>query len=258
MRLREIITEMAPPTNLGPILRELMQVLGDDLPIPEIKIINHTNPTALGLCRWSFGVKPDGTEFCRQNTIIFLEKAILVDEKTLRRVLAHELCHHKDFLTNQVKEFNRLGFNVFRFYAKRNNGHGPEWRKIAEQFNAKYGAGFVNERSDESYVLSSVGKPFLVILEHWQLDGGYSQEEKCFAYSVRLSDKQRKYLQRQRFPWKMFKSTDRDFLRAKLGLKGWSVARNDQMKQKWDNLWNSGTEIDSGNLEKTVNNTGEL
>ena len=258
MRHREIITEMAIPLNVRMLIDELMAILQLNLPGPEIKIVNHINARVLGSCSWRYGKRPILTtsgmvskyvDYCDKNTIVILEKAILGDDKTLRRVLAHELCHHAQNLINDTEDFNNMGFDTFRFRQKFKDGHGAEWREYASIFNAKYGADFVTKFSDQSYVLAPNEKPFYVVLEPWHSLGKIYK--RCYAYTVRPSEKQKKYLQNQYEPWKMFKTTDQDFLGAKLGAQGWSsVGEIGEKFDKWNDLWNNGEVIASGNLKE--------
>jgi hypothetical protein len=241
MNLKEI--KSAPPTQLAPILRELMQLMPPDIPEPLIKIVNHIKPKALGTCTWKFVKRKDGTSYCWDTTVIELEKVILGHEETLRRVLAHELAHHEDNLVNNAEEFKKMGFDSFKLSRRFNrDDHGPSWQAIANRFNQKYGKNFVTIASDKTYVLEKSDKPFLVALEQYRGD-------RWFAYTVRLGPKQQKYLERQYSPWKLIKTTDGDFLKAKLGERGWSVAKG-PMIHKWDDLWNNGEVVSSGNLGK--------
>ena len=90
------------------------------------------------------------------------------DENTLRRVLAHELCHHADSLVNGIKELQRyegmgtVGYKMF-VRNQKGTGHGPSWKLYADKYNAKYGGDFVTEHSDESYVQDkSPVKPYWI------------------------------------------------------------------------------------------------
>jgi hypothetical protein len=272
MRHQEIITEMAVPPNVKTLLDELMPFLQPNLSYPEIKIVNHTNPKALAVCQWTYAIigrddfkMPDkekylisGKLYCGRNTTISIEKSVIGDENTLRRVLAHELCHHEDSLINDTEDFFKLGFNAYAMRLKYEDFHGAEWREIASRFNAKYGNGFVSKYSDQSYVQSSNEKPFFVVLEPW-LTRERKIYQRLYAYTVRPSEKQKTYLQRQYEPWKMFKITDQAFLGAKLGVQGWSsVGEMGEKFDKWNDLWENGEVVASANLEKLVNTEGEL
>ena len=63
-----------------------------NLPIPRIKIVD--SMTAKWLGRDVYDPKVD-----KSNTTMEIQKSILNDEKTLDRVLCHELIHHWDFVT---------------------------------------------------------------------------------------------------------------------------------------------------------------
>jgi hypothetical protein len=244
MRLHEIIFESKPPSHIEPILHELMKVLPSTLPSPEIKIMNHTNPSAYGTCAWRYG-RTNEKDWYDKNTIIHLEKCILNDDKTLKRILAHELSHSADYLINNIAEIDKVG--VKTFYARRKilrpDGHGSSWQAFADKFNAKYGKDFVTRKSDESYIADeTITKPFFVVLSKFF-------NKHYFSFSLRLSEKQKLYIDRNYSPWKLYMITDRDFMMAPIG-KGWADAEKRGLLPKWEALWNSGTEKLSGNLEE--------
>lgn len=113
--------------------------LADDLqlPVPEIKIRNNVNSKALGRCLWRRGSK---------NTTIELQKSIVDNEKTLERVLIHELIHHYVFLTGQND----------------GDGHSGAWKQKAEELNKIFGPGYISQTSDESYEKN--GKEYYIVI----------------------------------------------------------------------------------------------
>src|SRR5208282_6822687 len=88
------------------VMDELFPVLGGDLPKPELTMVNQPRAGWLGMNNWRIFINGGGIGW-GSNTTIKLQKYILNDENTLRRIIAHELCHHADSLVNGVKELER-------------------------------------------------------------------------------------------------------------------------------------------------------
>ena len=82
------------------IMHEMMPVLGTQLPDPELKIVNSPRSGFLGQDVWGIGIDQTRGIYGKDNTTIHLQRSILNDENTLRRILAHELAHHADNLVN--------------------------------------------------------------------------------------------------------------------------------------------------------------
>jgi hypothetical protein len=135
---------------------EFMSILKPGLPQPKLKVVNEQNDW-LGHTDWDYG-EENGIVFFDPTTTISLQKKIMKDERTMRRVLAHELCHHEDFLVNEAPKLEKLGFAAFEKQKSEAEGHGTEWKKIAARFNAKYGEDFITEESDQDYVIDKAAK----------------------------------------------------------------------------------------------------
>jgi len=180
-----------------------------NLPMPAFKVVRHTNPKWNGRCIYRLG---------GSNSTIELQKRILGDDKTLDRILAHELIHHADFLLNLKNESAR--------YARSRDGHGKFFREAAERVNAVMGKDYVTEKSDATYVAEDKLVDFYVLIEpHPGKSGQY-----MFAKALRPSSKQQEYIARHVADRgaKLIKSKDRKFLEgvADIG-KNWSVPRDE-------------------------------
>lgn len=151
------------------MLKKYFHELGS-FPVPKIEIVNNPSSPWLGRCIYNSKNK--------SNTTIKIQKAILGDEKTMQRILAHELVHHVDFLTNWADK-------NLKFYSR--DGHGEFFRKWAAKINAIEGADFVTEKSDESFILS-LDKEFYILI--------YKNDNNQFVYqwSFRPSSKQKKFI----------------------------------------------------------------
>jgi GNAT superfamily N-acetyltransferase len=234
------------PIDMGHIhhiVNELMPVLKSGLPTPEIKVINQKGNT-LGRCVWKYGYSPKTKEsFCDDNTIIELQTRILGDESTLRRIISHELVHHEDFLVNEAPKLKKVGYHTYMMLNRGYNGHGTEFKKIANRFNAKYGENYVTEFSDKDMVIDdSVSKPFFVLIEKYN-------DKLMWQQASRLSPKAKGYLTdyangKSTYPNKLFMSTEPYLLKGAPMVKygGYSVPSKDHI-ELLTKLWDSGEDI---------------
>jgi GNAT superfamily N-acetyltransferase len=205
-----------------------------------------TKENTLGECLWRSGIK-DGVSWSEDNTTISIQKSILGDETTLRRIVAHELCHHEDFLVNVKPEFDRMGFHTYKMYKgiRRDDGHGAPWQAIAARFNAKYGTNFVTKTSDQDMVIDrSVTKPYFVLIQN---ENGKLGWQQC----SRIGDKQKKYLysvsQGQYphvYPVKLVKTTNPMFMNGPI-IGGYGRVRpgTEEKRVALQELWDTGENL---------------
>jgi GNAT superfamily N-acetyltransferase len=222
----------AKPSDIAkvqPILQEFMHFLAPGLPLPHIQVVDNLKARWLGRCKWD-PLMDDTT------TTIELQRSILNDDKTLRRVIAHELCHHDWYLTYWRKLHPR-DQRTLKF-RDRDIGHGDEWKKRTDAFNAAFGAGFVTPKSDETYVLEENTKEFYVLIMDYYGNGNMW----AYAISARLSPKQRQKVDEcvAGGRGKLFLTTDKDFIGAAEINKGWSRATGTNL-EKVLKLWREGT-----------------
>ena len=132
------LLEEASLSDLTALGRKFLKLYfkDDNLPLPEFKIRNNVSAKWLGMTKWLRG---------SSNTTIEIQKSILDDEKTLARVLIHELVHHWVFMTNPAE-----------------HGHNGPWKVKAEELNKTLGAGYISQTSDESYVKN--GKEYFLVI----------------------------------------------------------------------------------------------
>lgn len=169
------------------VVAELLPMLGNNLPTPKIKIVNSPRSGWLGRDSWRSTFK-DGQTSWDETTEIEVQRSAIGDENTLRRVLAHELCHHADSLVNDLGELKKYGFHAYRKLLKMKDMHGAGWKAFANIFNAKFGADFVTPKSDASYAVEHVNlRPYNMLL--WK-----SGEKIYFCVSSRITPKIRKYV----------------------------------------------------------------
>lgn len=153
---------------------EFLPKLHGKLPMPRFEIVdNHQSPW-LGRCTWQPG---------EPNTVIEIQRNIFGDEKTLRRVVAHELCHHCDYLTNELTAFEKDP-KSFSVHEKYRDGHGPSFHKIAAMLNSVYGKNFVVDKSDAAMNLEQVADYMVLLMRdkggriYWAVSEHPTEEQK--------------------------------------------------------------------------------
>ena len=215
-------------TNVSDLKRIAVEILNKffpDLEPPKFKIVHNTIPKWLGRCV----TKRVNGEL---TTIIEIQKGILNDEKTLHRVLAHELIHyylHTD-KERMDKEFK------WKKYRLSSNPHGKEFKDLADKMNAVYGEDYVTDISNLSYVVESTKEFYIIIEPHTDKKLGVTK-------SVRPSREQKREIENRIENKKahVFKSKDESFYNVadikKYG--GYSVFKDEDMQNKLTEMYNS-------------------
>lgn len=120
------------------------------LPRPIIKLRDNLGSKWLGRCTYRLS-SPD-------TTVIEIQKAILAHERTLERVVAHEMIHHVEALTMTPEERRMLQLGV------KPQGHGSDFLAHASKINAVMGNNFVTVKSDQEYVIENTKKKEFYLL----------------------------------------------------------------------------------------------
>jgi len=123
-------------------------------PRPIVKIRNNLVSKWLGLDRWTPG---------EPTTTLFLQRSILHDPRSLERVVAHEMVHHRDFLRMTPEELSRLRA-MLNVGFKPRDGHGKTFLEGAARINAVMGEDFVNVTSDQTYIKAPSTKPYFLLI----------------------------------------------------------------------------------------------
>ena len=152
--------------RIQPLVDKYMQMLSIDGQKPYVLVKSFVGKTWLGLCRW--------TESMPLTSTISLKQSILGDARTLERVVAHEMVHHRDFLNMTEQE------RVLVRYGLKPEGHGPNFRQGMAIVNAVMGKDFVTEKSDQA-VESAADHDLYLLIEPTR-DGRYG-----YCWAARLS-----------------------------------------------------------------------
>lgn len=136
----------------------------ETMPMPNILMVNVLSANWNGIALW------DGKS---EKSTIKIQKKLLKDERSLSRIIAHEVCHAWAY------------WKVWKGEAKRpwHNGHRPSggWAEAAHIINQREGEDFVTEVSDLTYVVENE-KPFWIFVERQR--GG----EPYWAWFSRVTD----------------------------------------------------------------------
>jgi GNAT superfamily N-acetyltransferase len=213
---RGVVAKAMDYGQLRNILSEMMGDVEGGLPTPELKVVNHTRPRWGGLCRWELG---------QPNTTIEIQKAVTADERSFRRILAHELCHHEQYLVH----WSRFTPQNFKFMTRLEGGHGRVFRQIMDRWNAKHGKDFVTVTSDKDILQEYEDRPFFVFMQR------YFGGRPMWQASLRLTDRQLRYMSGKRQgDYRLVQTGDRRFIHAPVigSGKGWQYVPTE--RHEWE------------------------
>jgi hypothetical protein len=185
------------------------------LPVPVIKIRNNVASGWLGRCIYRRG---------SDNTTIEIQKNIVDSEKTLNRVLIHELVHHFVFLTG----------------GKEGSNHGGDWRNKADELNKILGANYVTQFSDEADEIKR--KEYYIVIVPKAGTQSYS-----FISTVSPSMSQKAtILEMLKINGRVFKINDDYFA----GVTRLSSTSNDKANARLKEIYDTGKEVKLPGLDK--------
>jgi hypothetical protein len=136
--------------TLDDYVTKYMGVLGIVGERPIVKLRSNLGSKWLGRSTWS-SKRP-------HSTILELQQSILSDDRTLERVIAHEMIHHRDALAISTNDIVLMGVGI------KPESHGASFREGAARINAVMGPGFVTEVSDKEYSHAPSKKKFFVLI----------------------------------------------------------------------------------------------
>ena len=129
-----------------------------NLPMPRIKIANNLKTSWLGRCKYRTG---------EDNTWLEIQKKITDDDKTLDRILTHEIIHHWEFLVlSRLPTSNTSRLKARQAYTLGDwqSSHGKPFKDWCAKINAVMGKDYVTEKSDGTYALKSLNKDYYVLI----------------------------------------------------------------------------------------------
>lgn len=180
---------------------------------PRIEIKDNVGSKWLGRTYWRTS-QPE-------NTIIELQRSILVDPRTLERVVAHEIVHHVEMTTMSQEDIDKFRVGI------RPREHGERFTQLAQKINHAAGEDFVTEKSDVDYVITSTKNFYLLIVPAELL--GLPKGRYAFSWnagaprSVRTTNWVRSVVHNGA---RLVKTNHREFTRGpKFGQGKWGVPR---------------------------------
>ena len=125
----------------------ILQIAGKP---PLIKLRSNLGSKWLGRSTWSTK-QPD-------TTLLELQTSILGDDRTLERVIAHEMIHHRDALALTQNDIALVRIGI------KPAAHGASFREGAAIINAIMGPEFVTAVSDQEYKHTASTKKFVMLI----------------------------------------------------------------------------------------------
>jgi len=136
--------------RIDDLVTKYMGMLEIDGERPIVKLRSNLGSRWLGRSTWS-SKRP-------HTTLLELQQSILGDDRTLERVIAHEMIHHRDALAISQSDIVLMGVGI------KPESHGASFREGATRINAVMGPGFVTEVSDKEYAHAPSRKKFFVLI----------------------------------------------------------------------------------------------
>jgi hypothetical protein len=151
------------------LIDKYMRMLSIDGAKPIVVVKTRIGASWLGRDRW--------TSRMPHTTTMELQRSIVGDPRTLERVVAHEMVHHRDHLalTPEQIELVKLGIKP--------DSHGASFLQGAAVVNAVMGPDFVTKMSDQGYVQAPPERDLYLLIVPLREYGG----RLGFAWAARLS-----------------------------------------------------------------------
>ncbi len=146
--------------DLQKIARKYLNMLpgGISMELPQIQVVNTPDSDWNGIAIWNSNRAIKG--------LIQIQKRAMDDQRTVERLIAHEICHH----WQHVKVFEEGETGKHRL------GHGSTsfWYEAAQIINKHEGDdNFITEESDASYVTKNPKKFYVMILKNKRGEYGW-------------------------------------------------------------------------------------
>lgn len=207
---------------------------------PRIEIHQNVGSRWLGRCIWTTRDPSTST--------IELQRSILGDERTLERIIAHEMVHHRDFMNLSEQDLALLKVGI------KPDGHGESFMQGAAIINEAMGPDFVTKTSDQSYVQANT-KPFFVLI------GYYAKDRLGYKWAARLNDEAKWVIDEEVAKGaRLITTTDETWThgRAKINrMLGWNIPSSPERRDALQALYDAAGPQESVAQEVVVREAGE-
>lgn len=168
---------------------------GKSCPMPNFVVANALTARWNGIAVW------DGKS---ENCVVKIQKRITHDERTLNRIIAHEICH--------AWAYWMVWLGVEK--APWHRGHTPDggWAAAAELINIREGDDFVTEESDESYAVANDKQFFVFLTLGRSGKPAWAWFSRLTENTIKALDRRMWYAMYHAIPMALFKTSDSRFL----------------------------------------------
>jgi len=217
---------------INAIYKELQSQFFPELEDVTIKIANHATPKWLGR---AYSTEDKNGKLT--SNVIELQKAILGNEKTLRRVLAHELIHSWEYQSVPRKKRDK-------------DGHGKFFLEQAAIINKKLGADFVTPLSDQDYEWE-VSKPYHIVIQPHKDTGKFGVTKFVRPTSDIKEEITKRVVQQEAH---VFKTKDRTFTNVMTIKKyeGYNLYKDEAIQEKLKKIYESEKPLDEKFIVKIL------
>lgn len=161
--------------RIDAIVEKYAQILGvDHKNKPQIVFADNLGSRWLAHDRFSFS-RPE-------TTTITIQRRVLGDERTLERVVAHEMVHHAEAVSMSADDLERMRAGLL--VGIRPDAHGKDFLERAARVNAVMGPDFVTVKSDQAYVESENERPYELLIVPVTVRQG--EQTFGFAWAARI------------------------------------------------------------------------
>jgi hypothetical protein len=151
------------------LIDKYMQMLSIDGAKPIVVVRSRIGASWLGRDSW--------TSRMPHTTTLELQRSIVGDPRTLERVVAHEMVHHRDSLAMTPEQLRLVKLGI------KPASHGASFRQGASIINAVMGPDFVTTMSDQGYVQAPPERDLFLLIVPLSEYGG----RLGYAWAARLS-----------------------------------------------------------------------
>jgi hypothetical protein len=136
------------------LMGKYTKILGTPSPLPKVKLRNALSAGWFGRLTYALSDIPAAQ--------MELQQCILGDDRTLERVVAHEMVHYDEARSlspadiSQIRDYLQVGIKP--------QEHGKGFLQRADQINKVMGAGFVSVTSDKEFILQPNEKAYFVLI----------------------------------------------------------------------------------------------